>query len=219
RVAAAEWAKRRFGVTAFVLDDGFQHRRAGRDIDIVCIDATNPFGGGKMLPKGRLREPLHNLKRADIIVITRANLVSDISDLKFQISNLNDDAATFVSSNKICGLVALEEFPAKTRTTQTKKPEGKVFAFCGIGNPENFVRQLRQEGFELTGSNALRDHQIYTQSDILNIEQLAQESGAETLFTTAKDAVKLSDLKFELPCYVAELEVILDDEEGLARMI
>ena len=67
RVSAAEWAKRKFGVTAFILDDAFQHRRAVRDVDIVCVDATNPFGGGKMLPAGRLRESVNGLDRADII--------------------------------------------------------------------------------------------------------------------------------------------------------
>ena len=85
RVSAAKWAKEKFGVTAFVLDDGFQHRRAERDVDIICIDATNPFGGGKMLPAGRLREPLHNLERADAVVITSADMVENISDLKSEI--------------------------------------------------------------------------------------------------------------------------------------
>ena len=219
RVAAATWAKRKFGVSVVVLDDGFQHRKARRDVDIVCIDATNPFGGGKMLPNGGLREPLHNLRRADIIVITRANLVEDISDLRFQISEMSPDAKVFTGSNKVCRIVALEEFPAETLGSQPNEAAGKTFAFCGIGNPENFFEQLKQEGFELTGSKAFRDHHIYSQSDMSNIEKLAHESGANTLLTTAKDAVKLSDLKFESPCYVVEVETTLDDAAGFARMI
>ena len=78
RVSAARWAKEEFGITAFVLDDGFQHRRVKRDLDIVCIDATNPFGRGMMLPAGALREPLENLSRADAIVLTRANQVESV---------------------------------------------------------------------------------------------------------------------------------------------
>ncbi len=74
RVSAGNWAREKFGITAFVLDDAFQHRKVKRDLDIVTIDATNPFGNKKMLPSGILREPLKNLKRADAIVITRANL-------------------------------------------------------------------------------------------------------------------------------------------------
>ncbi|MEO6050571.1 MAG: tetraacyldisaccharide 4'-kinase [Pyrinomonadaceae bacterium] len=219
RVTAAEWAKRKFGVTVFVLDDGFQHRKARRDIDIVCIDATNPFGGGKMLPMGRLREPLYNLKRAEIIVITRANLVEDISDLRFQISKMSPDAKVFTGSNKVCRIATVEEFPSKTQRPQTERSAGNVFAFCGIGNPENFFDQLRQESFELTGSQAFRDHHIYSQSDISNIEKLAHDSGAKTLLTTAKDAVKLSDLKFEIPCYVVEVKTTLDDAERFAGML
>jgi len=76
RVSAAEWAKENFGITAFVLDDGFQHRRAKRDLDIVCIDATNPFGGSRMLPAGTLREPPKNLARANAVIITRSDLVN-----------------------------------------------------------------------------------------------------------------------------------------------
>ena len=219
RVAAAEWARAKFGVTAFVLDDGFQHRRAKRDVDIVCIDATNPFGGGKMLPKGRLREPLHNLKRADIIVITRANLVSDISNLKSEISNLNADAPIFAASNKISRIVALEEFHAKTQRTQSKIEKKSAFAFCGIGNPENFFEHLRQEDFELTGTKAFRDHHIYSQSDISNIERLARDSGAKALFTTAKDAVKLANLRFKMPCFVVETEIFLDNTDGFAALL
>ena len=219
RVVAAEWAKRKFGVTAFILDDGFQHRKARRDLDIVSIDATDPFGGGKMLPAGRLREPLHNLKRADIIVITRLNLVSDISDLKFQIANLNGDAAIFAAANKICRISTLEEFRSKTQKPQSKEDEGKVFAFCGIGNPENFFEQLRQEGFDVSGSKAFRDHHIYAQSDISDIEKFARDSGAKSLLTTAKDAVKLADLRFKMSCFVVETEIFLDDTDGFAALL
>ncbi len=103
RVAAADWARKKFGVTAFVLDDAFQHRRAKRDLDIVTIDATNPFGKSENSAFGLLREPLENLKRADAIVITRANLVDEdqIANLKLQISKFNSDCPIFTAENKI----------------------------------------------------------------------------------------------------------------------
>ena len=150
RVAAAEWAKAKFGVTAFVLDDGFQHRRAGRDVDIVCIDATSPMGDRQagslrsrmVLPAGRLREPLHNLKRADVVVITRANLVDDISNLRSEISDLNPEAMIFSVSNKILNL---EEFSGK-----------RVFAFCGLGNPAGFFEHLRRAGIDVVGTDVFR---------------------------------------------------------------
>ena len=232
RVSAAEWAKRKFGVTAFVLDDGFQHRRAKRDVDIVCVDATDPFGGGKMLPAGRLREPLHNLNRADIVVITRANLAEDISDLKFQISNLSPESSIFCASNRIPAIIGIEEFHAKPQRTQSQEKGtggswGKVgieftgrpvFAFCGIGNPANFVRQLEQENLDVAGFKAFPDHHIYKQEHIAQVEEIARQNGAISLLTTAKDAVKLGALKFTLPCYVVEIEVLIENPTDFGSM-
>jgi len=232
RVAAAEWAKRRFGVTVFVLDDGFQHRKAKRDVDIVCVDATNPFGGGKMLPAGRLREPIHNLSRADIVVITRSDLVGDISDLKFEISNWAPDSATFVSNNKISGIGKIEIFNAETQRTRSEEKEEKdgdsravsfgtqkVFAFCGLGNPENFFELLRRNDVAVHGTLAFRDHHIYSQKDIEKIENEARNTGAEVLLTTAKDAVKLSNFKFEIDWFVVEIEMNLDEPEEFANLL
>ncbi len=233
RVSAAEWAKRKFGVTAFVLDDGFQHRRVKRDIDLVCIDATNPFGGGKMLPSGRLREPLVNLNRADIIVITRANQAEDISNLKSQISDLNANAEIFEAKNDIVETVSLKEFHAKTQRTQSEEKSvlddagltkhaaksKPALAFCGIGNPESFFEQLRTENFSVAAAETFRDHHIYTQQDVVSIENQAHKNGAEILFTTAKDAVKLLDLKFEIPCYVVEIKMNIDDAGTFLAML
>lgn len=219
RVAAAEWAKRKFGVTAFVLDDSFQHRRAKRDVDIVCIDATNPFGGGKMLPAGRLREPLNNLRRASIIVITRADMVADLEDIKSEISNLNKNAAIFAASNKIVRFTELEEFHAKSLRTLSEEISQKAFAFCGLGNPENFFESLRQSNISLVGTQAFPDHHSYTQKDFIEIEKEFRRSRSDILLTTAKDAVKLRNLKFEIPCFVAEIEVIIDDATAFAALL
>ena len=222
RVSAAELAKRKFGVTAFVLDDGFQHRKAKRDVDIVCIDATKPFGGGKMLPSGRLREPLKHLARADIIVITRANLVPDISNLRAEISELTPAAKIFIAENNIDRLVELEEFhaePQSTQINQRKTVTGKAFAFCGLGNPENFFQMLRRDNIGLVGTRAFTDHYRYSEIDIAGIEKEALSAGAEALLTTAKDAVKLNGMAFTLPCYVVEIEMKLDDADGFAAML
>lgn len=111
RVSAAHWARENFEISAFILDDAFQHRRAGRDLDLVVIDATNPFGNRKTLPFGILREPLENLRRADLIVVTRTNLVngSELEKLETEISVLTD-APIFRASNKISNLISLEDF-------------------------------------------------------------------------------------------------------------
>ena len=218
RVGAAEWAKRRFGVTAFVLDDAFQHRKVRRDVDIVCIDATDPFGGGKLLPAGRLREPLADLSRADIIVITRVEQVQDISDLRSQISEIAPDSTVIECRTRLAGARLLTSESQRRRDKKTKlelsdpsMPTEPVFAFCGLGNPQNFFALLEKKGVFVAGTRALRDHHNYTQLDVGEIERYARESGAGALITTAKDAVKLVDLRFSLPCYVAEIEIELDD--------
>lgn len=218
RVEAGCWARDKFGVTAFLLDDGFQHLRVGRDLDIVCVDATNPFGNEKVLPIGILRELLPNLKRADAIVITRANLIDEkqISNLKSKISKFTD-CAVFLSENKISNLVNLKEFPAKAQRAQRAKD--KFLAFCALGNPANFFEQLKRENFNLVSTQTFPDHYFYKQKDIAELEKKAKQTSAESLITTAKDAVKLEDLKFDLPCLVAESEMIFDDEKKLREII
>lgn len=212
RVAAAEWAKRRFGVTAFVLDDGFQHRRAKRDLDIVCIDATDPFGRGRMLPAGRLREPIKGLRRADAVVLTRADLVdgSAIADIRNEIASLTS-APIFAASNRIKCFSAIAGGPGEL------SPGAAAFAFCALGNPEGFFSMLRRSGVGLTGSLSFGDHHRYTQDDIRAIESRA--AGSTVLLTTAKDAVKLSGLRFEMPCLVVETRLEIEDEAGFASLI
>ncbi len=213
RVAAAEWAKRKFGVTAFVLDDGFQHRQAKRDLDIVCVDATNPTGdgqagslrSGRVLPAGRLREPLLDLGRADVVVITRADLVDDISNLRSEILDLNSEAAIFTAMTNIVNAV---EFRGK-----------RGFAFCGLGNPDGFYKQLQREGIDVVGTKTFADHHQYTQKEVNVIEAEARECEAEVLLTTAKDDVKLSDLKFEVPRQVVRIGVEIDDPTAFGALL
>lgn len=215
RAEAGAWAREKFGITAFVLDDAFQHLPVKRDLDIVCIDATNPFGNKKLLPSGILREPLENLKRADAIVITRANLAKTVLELTAEIEKYNSDCPIFIAENKISGLINLEDFFAKPsnlrQATKCEPPISAGFlAFCALGNPNNFFGQLRQENYNLVATHIFPDHLFYTQRDVATIIKKANESGAEILATTAKDAVKLKDLTFDLPCYVVESEMIFD---------
>ncbi len=231
RVSAGNWAREKFGITAFVLDDAFQHLRVRRDINIVTIDATNPFGNEKLLPSGILREPLENLKRADAVVITRANLVKDVSNLKSRIKEFNSVCLIFVTENKISSLVDLKNFHVKAQgkanhelriTNYDKKPitnhqlliANRYFAFCALGNPNNFFEQLRKENFNLVLTEKFPDHHFYTQKDIAKLEIKAQNANAEILLTTAKDAVKLKNLRFDLPCFVVESEMVFDSENN-----
>ncbi|MGI9056131.1 MAG: tetraacyldisaccharide 4'-kinase, partial [Pyrinomonadaceae bacterium] len=221
RAQAGLWACEKFGITAFVLDDAFQHRKVKRDLDIVCIDATNPFGNGKVLPAGILREPLENLKRADAIVITRANLISEIEDLKFQVSKYNKNCPIFISHNEFSNFTEIKEFYAKQNPkSKIQNPKSKLaVAFCALGNPNNFFEQLRRENFNLTAMEIFPDHHFYTRRAIAKLEKTARENGAEILITTAKDAVKLKGLEIGLPVFVAENKIIFDSDKDFVNLL
>ena len=237
RVSAGNWARGKFGITAFVLDDAFQHRRVRRDINIVAIDATNPFGNEKLLPAGILREPLKNLNRADAIVITRANLAENVADLKIKISKYNQNCPVFVSKNKISGLTDLKSFLAEksdeanyelritnyernlTDISRRQMAADNCFAFCALGNPRNFFEQLKQENFKIVSTEAFPDHHFYTSKDIAKLEAKARKANAEILLTTRKDAVKLKNLKFSLPCFIVESEMIFGVENDFRHWL
>lgn len=216
RVSAGSFAREKFGITAFVLDDAFQHRKVKRDLDIVCIDATKPFGNRKILSSGILREPLENLKRADAIVITRSNLIENVENLKAEISKYSD-AKIFVSRNKFSNFTEINN--QISATLDSRLSTLNSLAFCALGNPNNFFDQLKCENFNLTATEIFPDHHFYSQKDIGKIENKARERGAEILITTAKDAVKLKGLKIDFPAFSAENEIIFEDREGFVKLL
>ncbi len=220
RVSAAVWAKEKFGVTTFVLDDGFQHRRAKRDLDIVCIDATNPFGNGKVIPAGTLRERLENLSRAHAIVLTRCELADDLRKVTLTIKTLNSEAQVFRSRSVAHRLTELAKFLNGEGDHEPPfSQETSTLAFCGLGNPDTFYRSARRAGHSLTGTETFRDHHYYTQADIDTLQRRAREEKIEVLLTTAKDAVKLNGLNFSVPCFVLEMKIEIDDGESFPRLI
>ncbi|MEK6278917.1 MAG: tetraacyldisaccharide 4'-kinase [Acidobacteriota bacterium] len=215
RVSAGEWAVRNLGTEVFVLDDGFQHLRIARDLDIVTIDATNPFGGGEMLPHGRLREPIRSLSRADCVVITRSDQAGDLDSVKGAVRPLVGTRPVF-SSRMV---------PTEFRRLGGESVDGPevlnqtLGAFCGVGNPASFFTQVRNAGLRIPFTRAFPDHYKYSQAGIDALVGEIQASGATGLITTAKDATRLSALKVGLPCYVLEIRISIDEEERLAGMI
>lgn len=212
RAAAAAWAKDEFGVSVFLLDDAFQHRQAARDVNIVCIDATDPFGGGRLLPAGRLREPVESLARADAIVITRADS-GDVGTIRSEIARIAPEKPIFEAQSTIKGI---REIRASTGSSIVHK---KGFAFCGIGNPQSFFDLLERGNYELAGRKAFRDHHRYTARDARTLDTAAETSGAAYLLTTAKDAVKLADLPFSFPVFVVDITLAIDREAEFAALL
>ncbi|MFN2414029.1 MAG: tetraacyldisaccharide 4'-kinase [Pyrinomonadaceae bacterium] len=228
RVAAARWARAELGAEVFVLDDGFQHLRIARDLDIVTLDATDPWGGGHLLPRGRLREPASALARADCVVITRAGLAEDLEGLRAEVERLCGDRAAVVTSRvRTRGLVPLKEFgrPAHEVVAVGASAHAgvaagsAVAAFCAVGNPRAFFEHLRREGFGLSYTRAFADHHAYTAADADAVSREAARAGARALLTTAKDAVKLVGLELTLPCFVVLSDLEINDEQRFRKMI
>jgi tetraacyldisaccharide 4'-kinase len=213
RIAAGQEAIKDFGTDCFVLDDGFQHLRLARDLNIVTIDATNPWGGGKLLPYGRLRETPENLSRADCVVITRCDQVGELDTLRSEIGRLTGGRPIFQSRMRTSRVS-----PLKNSADGLTSP-ARVAAFCAVGNPHSFFEHVRRYGFELKLQKHYPDHHVYSQDEIDALVRQAGEVGASALITTAKDAVKLRTLSFSLPCYVLEIEIEIENASELTRLI
>lgn len=213
RFAAGEGAIQHLSTDCFVLDDGFQHLQLARNLNIVTVDATDPWGGGQMLPYGRLREPRSGLKRADCVVLTRCEQVDDLEPIRAEISRQAGDRPIFHARTRTRRISPIRE------STDNSQPEEPIAAFCAVGNPESFFAHLKQEGHALTLQKSFRDHHVYTQDEVSRLSKAAKKSGAQSLITTAKDAVKLRAFDFEIPCYKLEIDLEIESDSELKRII
>lgn len=192
----------RHGIDTFVLDDGFQHSKLARDVNIVLVDATDPFGGGRTLPAGRLREPLGALRRADILVVTRS--VQEPSAAIETVVRRYTAAPIFYASTRLKGVRRIPRLDVPLREEDWRK--ARFFAFCGIGNPAAFFGDLRQWGFQLAGERSFADHHSYSQAEAAELEQAASSCGADALLCTEKDVWNLRNVRFRaLPVYAARI--------------
>lgn len=214
RMAAGSWAIENLKSEVFVLDDAFQHLGLFRDLDIVTIDATNPWGGG-LLPRGRLREPLKGLARADCVVITRTEQVEDVAAIEDSVSKIARELPVLSSRMLNSGFRRIDGYPSETAALLSQP----IAAFCGIGNPHSFFNHLRSDGYQLALTRAFPDHHKYNQSELDRLVDDAKTQGAESLLTTAKDATKLQSFKLGIPCCVFEIQLAIDEEDRLVDLI
>lgn len=191
RVAAAHSLTAAGSVDVIVMDDGFQHRRLHRDLDIVLIDATNPFGYGFQLPRGLLREPLSSLKRADVVMITRSDLVSEHDLAKIE-------RRIIAAAPQLADRILHVEFqPTSLRSLDGSTmslsvvAEKPVHLMAGIGNPDAFQTTAIRAGMRVIGTSWFPDHHHYTNDDLQQVQQRASSSDTERIVTTLKDLVKL----------------------------
>lgn len=221
RVASAARACQEFGSQVLVLDDGFQHRRLARDLDIVLIDALNPFGYGHLLPRGLLREPLDALRRADLVVLTRADQCADeakaairrtlakyrnsdeLIEVAFVPVGLRNASGTTIdfevgsSVGPNCGQPKLQIDNCKLQIANFgeglfgESSSQTVGAFCAIGNPDGFRRTLADLGVAVGYFRTFPDHHHYTSVDLDELVAAARSAGCGALLTTQKDLVKI----------------------------
>ena len=208
RAAAAERVLARSpGVQAFVLDDGFQHRRVQRDVDLVLIDATQPFGHGRLLPRGLLREPISSLRRAYAVLITRAEPEDP------RILPLRETIARRTSAPVFQCRFAVDRIvdAGGALVSVAGRP---VHAVCGIGNPRSFLEKLQRAGANVRDHAIFADHHAYTPADVQRISAAARQSGA-LVVTTTKDWVKIRSLwPSDAAGRIAILEQRLEFQDG-----
>jgi tetraacyldisaccharide 4'-kinase len=225
RVKAGAYAVKKFGCDTLILDDGFQYLPLKGRLNLLLVDKTNPFGNGRLLPRGILREPIKHLSRANYVFLTKSNGQRD-TELEALIALHNPTADIIECSHKPkylqrCDLMG--EDPLGLHTLEWLKGR-KVFAFSGIATPESFEKFLRDLGARVLGRERYLDHYRYQKEDVDTLYQLAVNEGAECLLTTEKDAVRLPPtLNGPLPIYYLRLEIEIirgasDFDEAVGRI-
>lgn len=195
------------GAEWFILDDGFQHLALQRDANIVLLDATDPFGGGGILPAGRLREPRSGMARADIVVITRTSRAPALEALVGRFTS----APVFYAQMRLDAVVRAPSM--KEALPESERWQSKFFAFCGIGNTAAFFDDLRNWDFSVVGQRSFADHHRYSDAEIRDLEGAAAAAGAHALICTEKDVFNLpASVAAALPIYACRIRLALSDE-------
>jgi tetraacyldisaccharide 4'-kinase len=220
RAEAANEAVDKFGAKILIMDDGFQHRRLARDLDIVTIDATCPFGYGMLLPAGLLREPVASLERADAVVLTRCDQISEseLSRIEQKLRLINPD---IVVAESVHSPIYARTISGEKITIEQIKGK-KIFAFCGIGNPDAFLSTIRNTGANLIGSKIYNDHYHYTDGDIDDIHGQANRLGADLILSTQKDYTHYTAFatRYEMPFAYLAVEIkFISGEDKLKQLI
>jgi tetraacyldisaccharide 4'-kinase len=218
RYIAGSFAYGKFGTNFFVLDDGFQHLELKRDLDVVLIDAASSFGNGHLLPWGPLREPIDQLARADIAILTRfshqnsAQRTTDLFNEKFP------EIPIFCADHEPEKVV----FPQLNESHEPDFLKGKrVLAFAGLARPEVFRETLIRLGADLVYFRGFRDHYRFKPNEIKALIQMGEELGAQYLLTSEKDWVRMAAFAPMCPKmgYLSIAFTMVSDQDGFFKMI
>jgi tetraacyldisaccharide 4'-kinase len=201
-------------IDIFLLDDGFQHLRLARDLDILLVDASRPMHGERLLPAGRLREPLSAMSRANLVVFTRTEAVPGSLEAIEKLSQF----PVFAGTTQLLGF---RRYGSGIQLQSAQQiGAGPFFAFCGLGNPEAFFRDLQAWGLPICGRAVFADHHRYAERDMLTIKQAGAKAGANAFVTTEKDAQNLWGLKFdEVPLYISVIDLVISPENDFCNVL
>ncbi|MDR2439098.1 MAG: tetraacyldisaccharide 4'-kinase [Planctomycetaceae bacterium] len=192
RIIAARDFLNSQNVDLLILDDAFQHRRIARNLDIVLLDALEPFGYEHIFPRGMLRESITSLRRADVVFLSRADLVNETQRLK-----IRNRILTY-SPNILWGEIVHEPQSlisfAKTETNISAIQDKRVLAFCGIGNPNAFRQTLEHCGAKVVELIPFPDHHQFSVNDFNKLQELAKRYGIDSILCTMKDFVKIDPI-------------------------
>jgi tetraacyldisaccharide 4'-kinase len=221
RAKAINTAVSGYAVDTVILDDGFQQWRIKKDLEIVVLDAANPFGNRNLLPRGILRQPLSTLKLAQVFILTKTDAAAHPDRLREFLQKINPEAMIAESLHRPVGFYALgkrdvfygaDEFKGKT-----------VALLCGIGDPAYFAHSLRSLGVDIGTAFNFTDHHVYRPQDLENIMKACQAKGIEAIITTEKDAVKLNpvlDSDCLVPVFVLRIELqFTQNEQGFLERL
>jgi tetraacyldisaccharide 4'-kinase len=196
------------GADCLLLDDGFQHLRLHRDLNLVLLDALNPFGGGRVLPSGTLREPLDCLHDADAILLTRTDVLGRgaLEKVRQQARALAPGKPVFEAAHRAVALTLVNGAQAEPVEWLSGR---RVFLFCGLGNPDGFVQTVSKLGAEIAGAHFFPDHFAYRARDAAVLAEECVNERADCALTTEKDAVKIGAWPGMAPLRVLKVEIEL----------
>jgi tetraacyldisaccharide 4'-kinase len=222
RIRAAKLAIHNYGADTVILDDGLQQWRIKKDLEIVTIDATCPFGNRKLIPRGILREPLSSLKRADVFILTKTNLNPDSQDIKDFLSSINPQSLIVESTHSPLGFYRLDD---KDGFLGLEALAGEnVTLVSGIADPDSFQNLIVSLGINIGLFFRFPDHHNYAKEELGRIIKNSKDKNIDTIITTEKDAARIRSLQLtayslQLLYLRIELKIIKDEQEFYNRLL
>jgi tetraacyldisaccharide 4'-kinase len=220
RFAAGRWLEERAPVSVFILDDAYQHLQLARDLNLLLVDATEPLEEAKMVPFGRLREPIAGLRRADAVIVTRSDQLVNRNSLEDVIRRFaRPNIPVFYAHHEMTGLIRLSDGQVVDPAAFAGKP---VAVMSGIARPDRFIADLEGYAMEIALRRDFTDHHRYTRAEFFEIIGRAGQARAEAIITTEKDAANLPDEVVrlsEMPAFATRIEFRCESEGALKDLV